>query len=94
MRIFKNRSVLNNRLISVLDIHHLAESGVEEIYLQVERPTLHFFIEIVQIGIVVSSFVLCFPLIMFGKKSCKGGFPAPIFPAIAMCFGCDIDGQK
>ena len=51
--IFVDSSVLDDIVAALAYLHHLTETAVKEIYLQVERPALHIFIKTLQIRIVV-----------------------------------------
>jgi hypothetical protein len=46
-------TVLDDDLVKLRDIYHILESLVEEIYLEIERPSLHIFIEISKIRIII-----------------------------------------
>ena len=54
--ILKDRAVLYDVLVALAYLHHLLKALVEEIDLQVERPSRHVLIEVVKIGVVLHRF--------------------------------------
>ena len=59
--IFVDRSVLNNCCLRLLDFLHLRKTTVQVIDLQIEGPTLHILVEIVQVRVLLHIFKVCFP---------------------------------
>ena len=72
--IFINGSVLNHLFTTFVDVVYLTKSTVQEIDLQVERPTLHVFIKVVKIRIIVGIFEVGCPVVVFRQQLCEGGF--------------------
>ena len=54
--IFVYRAVLYNYIVAPADLNYVAEALVQEIDLQVERPSLHILVKICEIGVVVNWF--------------------------------------
>jgi hypothetical protein len=69
-----NGAVLDNRFARFPYIDDLIEAAVKEIDLQVEGPSLHIFIEIVQVWIIVNVFKMGIPAVVFCQEISKGGF--------------------
>ena len=42
-------------------------------HIQVECPTLHVFVKVVQVGVVIDTLVVRCDLVMLGKEPCEGG---------------------
>lgn len=51
--IFVDRAVLNGGLLVSPDFVHLPEAAVQEIDLQVKRPSRHILVKVAQVGIVI-----------------------------------------
>jgi hypothetical protein len=49
------------------DFLDLRKAAIEVIDLQVERPTLHVVVEIVEIGVLIHVFKMGVPVVMFGE---------------------------
>ena len=73
--VFIDSSVLNDNSFAFLDVDDLLETVIEEIYLQVKRPTGHILIEVVEIGVVFYILIPGFPVIMASQQISEGGFP-------------------
>jgi hypothetical protein len=65
--------ILYHGLLSLKDIENLLISVVKKVNLQVEGPSLHVMIEILQIGVVFRAFEMGFPLEVPGQLSTQGG---------------------
>jgi hypothetical protein len=72
--IFIDGAVLDDATFAAANLKDIVEAVVEEIDLQVERPTLHVFIEIVYVGIFFNIFEVWLPIEMVGEEFGKGGF--------------------
>ena len=70
--IFKDGAVLNDGVVTLADGDYVSKPLVEKVDLQVERPSCHVGIEIVQIRIVVYWLKLWYPIISFGKHGSEG----------------------
>ena len=67
LRIFKDSSILNNCIITLGDFYYIMKSLIQEIDLQVERPSFHILVIISQIGIIINRFEIRFPTISFAQ---------------------------
>ena len=68
--------VLDYDVLLLGDFNHVLEALVEEINLEIERPPLHIFVEISEIGIKIHGLELGGPAIMGGQHLGKRGFAA------------------
>ena len=67
MRVFVNRTVLNNRFLAVPDFPDLIKPAVEKVNLKMERPSRHVFVKILEVRIVVDRFIQRHPPVVPGK---------------------------
>ena len=65
--IFKDGAVLNDGFVGSGNLHHVAKALVQEVNLQVERPSAHVFIVVSQVGIVVNGLEVGSPSVALGK---------------------------
>jgi hypothetical protein len=65
--IFKDGAILDDGILGLGNLHHLLKPFVEEIDLEIERPTGHVGIKICQIGIIVYGFETWCPTITVGE---------------------------
>lgn len=63
-------AVLYYLIAGTANLHNLVETAIEEVYLQVETPSLHVFIKIIQIRIIIHIFKMGLPAIMLRKEAC------------------------
>ena len=68
MRILVDGSILDDLLATLLELSKLGKSGSQEKHLQVERPTLHVFVEIVKVWIVVHLLKVRLVAVVLGKE--------------------------
>ena len=80
MSVFVNRSVLNGGMGLGRHLLVLAVPRIQKIDLQVEGPTLHVLIEIVEVGVVINLFKMRFPAIMTGQHFGEGGLSGSDIP--------------
>lgn len=66
--IFVDGAVLDNSMRRFFDFLDLRKAAIEVIDLQVERPTLHVVVEIVEIGVLIHVFKMGVPVVMFGEQ--------------------------
>ena len=66
MGVLVNRSVLHRVMVFGEHLTVLSVAGIQEINLQVEGPTLHVFVEVVEVGILIDLFKMRLPSIMLG----------------------------
>jgi len=64
--ILKDGTVLDNGLLRLGNLNHLLETLVQEVYLQIKRPTGHVGIEDCQLAIVIYGFEPWRPAITMG----------------------------
>ena len=76
-RIFVNGAVLYHVPVVPTDVHHLPKTAVQEVDLEVERPTLHFRVEVVQIGVFINILKVRFPTVVSGQQLGQGSLPRP-----------------
>ena len=88
VRIFKDRSVLNYCLFSFENVDNAFIAFVQEINLQVKCPTIHVLVEIIEIGIVIGTLKLDFPVEVFAQFFAEGSLTCSDIPLTAMYFGC------
>ena len=65
--ILEDGAVLNDVVLRLGDFHNVAEAFVEEIYLQVERPSCHIGVVVLKIGIVIDRLEAWRPSVAFGE---------------------------
>ena len=59
-----NGSILNDVLAAFPNLENLSEARVQEINLQVEGPTLHGAVKVIQVGILSYRFKMGFPFVV------------------------------
>jgi hypothetical protein len=52
----------------------MLDTIVEKVYLQIERPTMHVFVKVDQIRIVVNVFKMSLPFVVLCQLRCERGF--------------------
>ena len=74
--ILKDGAVLYDYVVGLGNLHHLFETAVEEIDLQVERPPLHVAVEVGKIWVVVNRLEAWCPSVSSGQQLGKCGLTA------------------
>ena len=74
--IFEDGAVLNDGPLALGYFHHIAETLVQEVNLQIEGPTVHVSIEVFQIWIHVHGLEAWSPFIAFNQHVGQCGFAA------------------
>jgi hypothetical protein len=87
MGVFIDRPVLDHRLGAGMDLQQLVETVVKEINLQVEAPTRHVLIKVIQIGIVIDIFELGYPAIMLAQHLRQGSLAGSDIPGYSDMLG-------
>ena len=67
-------SVLDDGLALLLHLNQLREAASKEVHLQVERPTGHVLVEIVEVGVVVHFFKVGSVAVVLGQQRGQRGF--------------------
>ena len=77
-RILIYGAVLDDHLVAVSDVHHVLEPLVEEINLQIERPSFHILVKISQIWVKIYRLELRRPTVVrrqhLGKRSLAASY--------------------
>ena len=74
--ILEDSPVLNDIFLAFRYFHHLFKPFVQEVNLQVEGPSVHIGVEVLEIRVVVYGFEARLPAISFGEHSGECGFSA------------------
>ncbi len=74
MGILVDGPILYDHLVTILNLNNLFQAVIEEVHLEIERPTGHVLIEVVEVRIVLHILEPGFPIIMFGQLLRKRGF--------------------
>ncbi len=72
--ILVDRPVLDHILPAPPDLFDLLDPGIEVIDLQVEGPTLHIVVKVIEVGILFDVLVQGVPIKVFGQQFGQGGF--------------------
>ena len=88
--VFKNGTILNDGFFAPRNGHHILKSLVEKVDLQIERPALHIFIEVFEIGVEVYGFEEGRPSVVLGKHFGECGFPAADVSGDGDVHGCRV----
>ena len=84
-RVLEDGTVLYDSVVALGNLYNLLEAFVEKVNLQVERPSVHVFVEVVEIRIVVHWLKFGYPAITFGQKFGERGLAA----SYISCY-CDV----
>ena len=72
--VFVNGAVLRHFLSAGFQCVKLRKPGGQKVHIQVECPTLHVLVEVVQVGVVIHALIVRRDLVVLGEKPCEGGF--------------------
>src|SRR5512138_3479104 len=86
--------VLDYCLFRFFYLEYLAESRIKEVDLQVEGPSLHILIKIIQVRIVIDIFIMWSPSVLFCKEPCKGCFAGTYIAGYCYVHGQVFKGDK
>ena len=65
--ILEDGTILHDGLVAARNLHHVMETLVQEVNLEIERPALHILIIISEIRIIIHWLEVCLPAISLGK---------------------------
>ena len=74
--VFVDGAVLHHYIVGTRDFHHIPEALVEEINLEIERPTRYVVVVVFEIRVEVYVLKAGYPSIMLCKHCGKGGLSA------------------
>ena len=89
-RVFEDGTILDDGFFATRNGHYILESLVEKVDLQIERPALHIFIEVFEIGVEVYRFEEGRPSVVLGKHFGECGFPAADVSGDGDVHGCRV----